>query len=155
MKEEKENSTPRKSSRRIHIVIILVVVLALIVLAVLFVANNGDQTSKKKEQLTTYLKEMGSEFYTESFYKQLDEGRSKEELFELLKKYEDIGVKVSLDTLSRTASDKNKERIKDFTYDGSECNRDNTKAIVFPQPPFGMNDYRVETELDCGFEDKK
>jgi len=106
---------------------------------------------QKQEELTTHMKTLGSEFYTEILYKQLEEGRSEAEIKEFLQKHEDTGISVSLDNLDRTASDENKTKIAEFKYKDEDCDKDATKALIYPQAPFGREDYRVEVKLECGF----
>jgi len=138
-------------SKLIRVAIVLVVALA--VTTVLFFLNSESPAEKKRKQLTAHLEVLGKEFYTELFYKQLLSSKSKEEALDFLKKHEKIGINASIDNLSRTASDENKVKIKEFNYNGKDCDRETTKVYVYPKSPYGQDDYTIKTELKCGFED--
>lgn len=32
------------------------------------------------------------------------------------------------------------------------CDVNNTRAIIYPYAPYGVLDYEIKTEFDCGFE---
>ena len=129
----------------------MLLVAILVVAVILFLTMNNNQESRKQAQLTSHMEDLGGEFYTELLYGQLKDGRSEEELKEFLQKYEETGFNVSLDNLSRTASDEHKDKLEDFNYNDEACNKDTTRAFIYPQAPFGRDDYRIEVKLDCGF----
>ena len=41
-----------------------------------------------------------------------------------------------------------------FKNNGKACNNKTTRAIIYPKSPYGKKDYKVEVELDCGFDKK-
>jgi len=146
-----EETTPkRKKSKKALILILLVAAVAAVALT-LFLIIKLDPEKQKQEELTAHMETLGSSFYTEILYKQLEESRSEAEKKEFLQKHEDTGISVSLDNLDRTASEENKTRIEDFKYKDEDCDKDATKVLIYPQAPFGRDDYRVEVKLECGF----
>lgn len=134
-------------------IIIASIVLAVVVIAVVlsFILLRGGESQEKK--LENLLKDIGTEFYEEFYYKQIasdDEKRT-----EFLKKYKDIGIKVSLDNLSRYKKEEESSKIlKPFVNSETkeECDKTNTMVIVYPKEPYGQTDYTIDTNLVCGYE---
>ena len=96
--------------------------------------------------------EMGRSFYENFYYEQV--GSSADERSTLLSKFTDIGIKVDLDNLSRYNNGEFKDEISKFKNKNEDCNKTNTKVVIYPKSPYGKTDYTVSTELDCGFEEK-
>lgn len=113
--------------------------------------NNKDEP-KREENLTNYLVQMGEDFYEKYYYDAV--GSSDESRKNFLQKYSEIGIKVSLDNLSRYNSPVVTEKINEFFSEDETlaCNRENTKVIIYPQAPYGKTDYRIDTILKCGLE---
>ena len=146
-----EETTPkRKKSKKALILIILIAAVAIAVTIFLIIKFNNPE-KRKQEELTAHMETLGSDFYTETLFKQLEESRSEAEIKDFLQKHEETGISVSLDNLIRTASEENKTKLEDFTYKDEDCDKDATKALIFPQAPFGRDDYRIEVRLECGF----
>jgi len=108
----------------------------------------------KEEVLKSYLHDMGIEFYENLYYQQI--GKTDDARKDFLSNFSDIGVKINLDSLSRYNAESNKEKIEAFKNPktNESCNKENSKVIIYPQEPYGQKDYRVEIQLDCGFESK-
>ena len=82
----------------------------------------------------------------------IDERVVEQQIVENIKKFETTGIKVDLDNLSRQ-SNESKEKVKDFVNDkNEECNKNNTKVIIYPKDPYGKTNYELEIQLDCGFD---
>lgn len=124
------------------------VLLALIITLSLFIIKKDNQ----KEELTTILKELGSEFYEEFYYDKV--GNNLEERKNFLEKYKDIGIKINLDNLSRYNTEQNKEKIEQFVNKktNQECDKESTMVIIYPNEPYEKNSYTEEIKLICGFE---
>ena len=71
-----------------------------------------------------------------------------------LKKYEELGIKVNLDNLSRYNNKENEELVKTFVNNKNNeaCNLQDTKVIIYPKSPYNKTDYTIEVQLVCGFE---
>lgn len=120
----------------------LVVIVAGVVCAILFIPKSN------KAKLEAELKEMGKGFYEDFYYDLVVNSNG----VDSIKKFENTGIKVDLDNLSRQ-NDANKEKVKDFVNDkNEECNKANTKVIIYPKDPYGKTNYQLEVQLDCGFE---
>lgn len=123
------------------------VILALGVISVTFAFNNQEAILKD------YLKDMGKEFYENLYYDQVEQ-KNETKKKEFLAKFSEIGIKISLDSLSRYNADKNKEKLDAFVNKktNEHCDTENTKVIIYPQEPYGKSDYRMDVNLVCGFE---
>ena len=40
----------------------------------------------------------------------------------------------------------------DYDETGEECNKDETRLIIYPVSPYGKKNYTVEVNLACGFD---
>ena len=131
----------------LFVLLTIIVVLVAIVLAIFLLKGKNQE-----EVLKDYLHDMGIEFYENLYYKQV--GKTDEERKEFLNKFTEIGIKINLDSLSRYNVESNQEKINAFKNPKTNdaCNKENSKVIIYPQEPYGQKDYRVEIQLDCGFE---
>ena len=105
----------------------------------------------QEKTLKNYLEEMGKEFYEELYYDQV--GNTENEKKEFLSKFHELGIKVSLDSLSRFHTEQNQNKLDAFVNQktNQECDRENSKVIIYPNEPYGKGDYNVEIQLVCGF----
>ncbi len=127
------------------IVFISIGILVLIVIAVLIFIPKSNE-----EELKVKLSELGKDFYENYYYDRMgtDEALKKEQL----SKFENIGIKVDLENLSRY---ENNEEILSFfvnSLSGVSCNTENTKVIIYPKSDYNKGSYEMEIILDCGFE---
>ena len=132
-----------KNRKQRTFIISAIIVLILIIVIVLFLTNS------KKVDLEKSLENMGKDFYENFYYKQI--GKDDNEKKEFLKKYETMGIKVSLDNLERYDSGKNKDEVAKFKNEktGKECDKTNTLVIIYPQEPYEKTSYRIESILSC------
>ena len=149
--EEKKNETKpvNKNNGIICIVIGAVLVVALIVAACfMFIKKGGQEAS-----LSRSLESMGKDFYENFYYEQV--GSTDEERADFLSKYESIGIKINLDNLSRYGENKNADEISKFVNQKTKkaCDKTNTKVVIYPQKPYNKTSYKIETQLDCGFDE--
>ena len=127
--------------------IVLIVVL-IVVGCFMFLKKGGQEASLSKS-----LESMGKDFYENFYYTQV--GSTDEERADFLSKYETIGIKINLDNLSRYDNNKNSDKINKFVNNKTNkvCDRTNTRVIVYPQKPYNKTSYKIETQLDCGFDE--
>jgi len=150
-KVEKPVKTASKGSgKSLAVVIVLIVVFAVVYGCIKMFGGSASQENK----LTNSLKKMGEEFYTEYYYPEISKDKSSAEVTAVLEKFKDIGIKIDLDNLSRYNDGANEEEIAKFKNNGKACNNKTTRAIIYPKSPYGKKDYKVEVELDCGFDKK-
>ena len=112
----------------------------------MFIKKGGQEAFLSKS-----LESMGKDFYENFYYTQV--GSTDEERADFLSKYETIGIKINLDNLSRYDDNKNADEINKFINQKTKkaCDKTNTKVIVYPQKTYNKTSYKIETQLDCGF----
>ena len=138
---EKKNVLTKKN---IIIGVSILFIVLLLVFLILFLTN-------PKRKIKNTLEDIGKDFYTNYYYDQLANNRSKEDLQKVLKRFSINGFNLNLDYLSSVESGKYKKEIESLKYKKKDCNKDTTKVRIFPVEPYGKTDYRIELELDCGF----
>lgn len=148
MKIEKQEKR-KLNKKTLAIVAAVLIVVILVVLLVVF-----SKKSNEKE-LESSLNKMGSSFYENFYYEQI--GSSADDRTSLLSKFSTIGIKIDLENLGRYNDGEFKKDIKEFknSLTGEKCNQTKTKVIIYPKSPYGKTDYKIETELSCGFKEKK
>jgi len=88
---------------------------------------------------------MAKDYYENYFYERFLAGR--EVSFKVFEKYAERGFpEVNLQYLLNFDGARNAEQAGDFY----RCDRKTTTAKIIPVKPFGLKDYTLETELDCG-----
>lgn len=134
------------------IVVFIAIILIVILIVILFFTLNKKSNEK---ELETSLSQMGKKFYENFYYDQINS--STEEANSLLSNFSTIGIKINLENLGKYNNEEFKQDIKKFknSLTGEKCNSTNTKVIIYPESPYGKTDYKVEVELDCGFQDKE
>lgn len=150
VKEEKivEKKEEVKKESKFDKKILYIIGGVLIIIVLIFVIVKCVNNPKAKT--TKSVKEMGEAFYTEYYYKELSKGKSNKELSNILSKFKDKGIKISINNLSLYKSGVYKEKIESMRKD-FKCDGKNTKVIIYPKSPYGKNDYKIETELHCKF----
>lgn len=146
-KEEVKKEVVKKESKfdkKILYIIGGVLIIIVLIFVIVKCVNNP------KAKTTKSVKEMGEAFYTEYYYKELSKGKSNKELSNILSKFKDKGIKISINNLSLYKSGVYKEKIESMKKD-FKCDGKNTKVIIYPKSPYGKNDYKIETELQCKF----
>ena len=148
MKIEKQEKR-KLNKKTLAILVALLIVVILVVLLVVF----GKKSNEK--ELESSLNKMGSSFYENFYYEQI--GSSADDRTSLLSKFSTIGIKIDLENLGRYNDGEFKKDIKEFknSLTGEKCNQTKTKVIIYPKSPYGKTDYKIETDLSCGFKDKK
>ena len=146
-------------------------VVALVVVIVAFALLIGKGSDEKRVNET--VNNLAKVFYEEFYYKAAGSGDEVKRA-ETLAKYQDTGIKISIDNLVRyyvtteeykgleaslaegSVTDKSKDYIdKNFKTKKFECNKDETRAIIRPSEPYGKSDYTIEVVTSCGFESEK
>lgn len=136
-------SKKMKDILELMLIIIGLFVVGTIIFFVLF------EKPSSEDDLKNYLIKMGTDFYVDFYYEEQAKGKSDEELKQYLSKFTDTGIKISLKTLE-DYSEENEKTIEKFKNKKKECDKKNTKVIIYPQDPYGKEDYSVEPLLECG-----
>lgn len=122
-------------------------ILLFIGIVIVYFIGNQDRRINKRLNL------VGSDFYENFYYPQLVEDLSDEDIESNFSKYENQGIKVDLDSLLKfnaSKYDNLKEEIRN-SKTGQYCDLKKTKVIIYPKSPYELQDYRLDTEIDCGY----
>lgn len=150
-KEENNGISSQEKKKKMIQICAIAFGLIIVLIVVLFLTKGLNLS--KEDKLNDSLTKMGEEFYTEFYYSEISKGKSDKEVTDFLSKFQDIGIKVNLDNLLRYNDGKNEDEISNFKNDdGKECNKTNTRAVIYPKSPYGKKDYTIKVELDCGFD---
>lgn len=144
------NDTKKKLNKKVLVALAIIVIAALVVLLFFVFGKKSNE-----DELNKSLSEMGKNFYENFYYEQV--GSSADERTSLLSKFATIGIKIDLENLGRYNDGEFKDEIKEFknSLTDEKCNQTKTKVVIYPKAPYGKTDYKIETELDCGFEEEK
>lgn len=147
MKEKLKNI---KFNKKMVIIPAAILIVVLIIVLILVLTTKGESQEVK---LTNELKELGTDFYENFYYKQI--GSNDEERSKFLEKYKDIGIKVNLDNLSRYNGKDSKIVLEKFVNNKTdkECDKNLTQVIIYPQEPYNQESYEIEVQLECGFKE--
>lgn len=140
----------RLNKKNCFIALATLILIIAIVLIITFTFKESEE-----DKLNDMLKELGINFYENFYYDQV--GTNDTEKKEFVKKYETIGIKVNLDNLSRIDSDDNKKIVDKFVNSKTkkECDKLNTRVIIYPKSPYEKDSYDIKTELVCEFDESK
>ena len=142
-----------KKNRDKSIKIGITAVIALTIIATSLTVSYAitNQETKEEKKLKTYLQEMGIDFYENFYYEQV--GKNEQERKQVLEKFKDIGIKISLSNLEKYNTEANKEKIDAFLNNKEvvDCNKENTKIIIYPEEPYKADNYHFELNLVCEF----
>lgn len=135
-------------------VFIGLIAITLVVLVGFIVLNKTSLLQNNENKLSNRIEEVGSDFYENFYYDQISANKTEEEVKEFLERFEEVGIKVDLDNLSRFNEEKYSNLNEEFKNkkDDIECDIRNTKAIIYPKSPYSKEDYTISHELDCGFD---
>lgn len=142
--EVKKEKKPINKKLIIGIAAGAVIIIVLVILSITVFFN-------KERIITNKVKKMAYEYYSEYYYDSLKEGREKEDFEKIMAKFSGIGFKISLDNIVNIKNGKYKEEVESLGSKKKKCDKLNTRAIIYPEKPYGKKDYRIEVELDCGF----
>lgn len=139
-------------SSKKNIAIIAGVVVGIIILGIV-IAILFSRDSQEKV-LMTRMEELGKEFY-EKFYYPI-QGTTDEEKIAFAKKYETLGIKVSLDNLARYDYENKDEILEEFVNNKTKeyCDKTNSQVIIYPKEPYDISSYTIDVILECGFDKK-
>lgn len=121
-------------------------ILILIIIVISLVSFYGYKTH---DPYSDDLIKMGKEFYETFYYDQIKSDTNDMETF--LKQYEEIGIKVNLNILSKYNGNKNDKIISKFVNSktGNPCNQTDTMVIIYPHKPYDKYSYSIKYELSC------
>ena len=139
----------KKVSITVGVALCLILVVGIVTFSIGLSMKNKELTSEEK--VTQAMEEIGKDFYENFYYKQIGSDETSRANF--LKKFETQGIKVTYDNLSRyvpkeeesaNKKEKNSKIVEEFN-----CDKDVTKVVIYPQDPYGKEDYKIEVQLEC------
>lgn len=132
------------------VVLGLIVVVVIVGLVLIFTKKKDPQLALNERLIT-----VGSDFYENFYFEHISTNKTEEEVVAFLERYEEVGIKVDIDNLSRYDEEKYPSLLDEFVNekDNIACDIRNTRAVIYPVAPYGNTDYSIEAELDCGFAD--
>mgnify|MGYP004662157625 CR=1 FL=1 len=133
------------------LIAITIIALILILSAILLILSSKKSNEKKLE---SKLSKMGASFYENFYYERINSSETEKNL--LLSTFEKTGIKIDLQNLEQYNNGEFKDEIQNFTNSltNEKCNKTKTKVTIYPKSPYGKTDYKIETELSCGFDNK-
>ena len=153
---KKKNKKEKKIGRNIALILLIFFVIMLGLLSILFFHNyNPDPSGIDDEQdPITKLTLMGEQLYSEYYYKIISQDKTKEEMIEHLKKYEEMGLKIDLKEMSKYNNDY-KKYIESFIKDNQNCKKEDVMVVIYPQSPYTNKDFKSELITQCDVNIKK
>ena len=136
----------KKLSKKTKILIIVFIITFLVILFVLLNIDTRTDEQKAYDKVET----MAKEFYSGYYYSQNSDSNDKNRIKVFLSNYTETGITINLENLEKFyySQDNNKkisfEALKD-------CDVEETKAIIYPNPPYGKEDYTINVKLSCKF----
>lgn len=151
-KSEKKNIENNIKNIGIFYIIFGIVFIITLVIIGCFIFSKKES---KEELLSKSLENMSKDYYENFYYNQI--GTTEEDRSEFLSRYETIGIKINLENLSSYSKNDNSKILKQFINEDTnkECDKKNTKGIIYPTKPYSKTSYKIETQLDCGFTKEK
>lgn len=126
------------SKKNIYIIVLCVVVVILATIITLIVVGNKKDKDNKVEGFDSELKDLGIDFYENTYYANIFDKSSLSLMSE--------GINFSLNSINRSTpiSDSLKNKL-----DEKKCDLDKSVIIFIPKDPYGIKDYELKLELVC------
>ena len=120
------------------IAIIALVILLLVVGVLVFYNMNGEKRAK------TRLTQISKIFY-KYYYEDNSDKNDKDAIKVFLSKYAASGLTIRLKDMKVYIDSKKVENYKAL----KNCDEEKTKVIIYPQTPYGKNDFKIKTKMSC------
>lgn len=144
---KQQQSSSALSQRIILIGVIISVVIVVISLFTYFFFN---PEAVAKRDVAYLAKDYYETYFYDNFASTIKSGQYKV----TFEKYKKTGfAAVPLRRLLSFDNNRNKDYARSFTGDSYNCDLETSKIIFYPEEPYGRNNYRVEYNLDCHYED--
>lgn len=107
----------------------------------------GGKAKTEEQKIANSLETLGRDWYDNYFYEaaatvQADGVDTREDF---LQRFTETGIKVNLNNLELHVDDETEMEI----FEKNNCDKEETKIIIYPQKPYGVGDYKIETVLKC------
>ncbi len=132
---EKEKKEIKINKKFVFIIVSVVVIIGLLIIV------------SKKPRLESNFKSLGSDFYTEYYYKTISKSKTEKEVKNFLSDFKEIGIVASLrsiDTYNQKGHEKEIKKLKN-----AKCDFDKSTVTIYPKKPYGKKDFTVKVKLSC------
>lgn len=132
-----------KKNKNIIILVCVVVVVIIGILLILINSNknnkNNDNNSISEISLEDIITNKANTFYKEHYYNKIDKK-------DKLSAFESNGLSIKITDLVNFVKFTKEEKT---TFDKKKCSYDESMVVIYPNSPFGENDYKLKIELSC------
>lgn len=144
----KKQTSEKEKRIKILAIVCTAISIILIIIGLIISIFNGNM-GVEKDEMTIYLEKMGKEFYEDFYYEQL--GNTIEEKSSFLSQYREMGIKISLETISKYKENKNKDLKSIFVNKETNevCNFNTIRVIIYPKEPYKKESYKMVIKVDC------
>ena len=123
---------------------VAVVVIAVVVGLILFLGRSNEK------QLNANLTKLGRQFYEEFYYPSQE--KSQDDVKAFVKKFEKTGIKINLENIAKISKvDKSLVDSMVNKKTKEKCDVKQSTVTIYPEKPYGKNNYKIEVNLECGF----
>ena len=123
---------------------VAVVVIAVVVGLILFLGRSNEK------ELNANLTKLGKQFYEEFYYPSQE--KSQDDVKAFVKKFEKIGIKINLENIAKISKvDKSLVDSMVNKKTKEKCDVKQSTVTIYPEKPYGKNNYKIEVNLECGF----
>ena len=123
---------------------VAVVVIAVVVGLILFLGRSNEK------QLNANLTKLGKQFYEEFYYPSQE--KSQDDVKAFVKKFEKTGIKINLENIAKISKvDKSLVDSMVNKKTKEKCDVKQSTVTIYPEKPYGKNNYKIEVNLECGF----
>ena len=123
-------------------IIFLIICIALSI--VFSILGKSIDNKKNKLDVKSTVEELAKVYYEKSYYPNMIKDYLSDRSF--LEHLNDTGIRLNLRTLVQGVEDID---ASVFYSDDNYCNFVNTYVIIYPINPYGVEDYKYETNIDC------
>ena len=133
------------------IALLSIVIVVLIIIGTIFALM---PRNSKEDEIKDILKDLGKNFYENTYYDSLVKQYGEDKKNEILSNYQSQGITIDLNNIKRL--NKDNEELKKVVNPKTkeECDGENTAVIIYTKSPYGKKDYTIEVKLDCGTNEK-
>lgn len=131
--------------------LILITILLIAGLTVL-TKDKATYTKNEQERLSNYIEKKSKNFYENIYYPQLSDIVDEVDTF--LQNFEEEGIPLSINVLIEQNVITEEEAQKEMKNkdNNTQCDFNNTKAVIYPKNPYKKDSYKLEIRLDCNLE---
>lgn len=132
----------KENKKSLIVILIMIVILIVVSILNLVLDNNKRNEELDMEGVITSLAEI---YYEEHYYPQV-QSSFENNYIEKLRQDEKEGIELNLRNIIGIFEE---VEVSTFYQEGNYCNFLGTYATIYPNSPYGIEDYKVEVTLSC------